>query len=987
MLTAYSGSSGTDLWVLNLAGSTPTESQNICAPLGIYTPDFASAAVTSDGNYAFVVDANASNDGLYGLNEITVGTSNFSSKYEPNTSLSAVAVCGNDVIAAGSNTAYDFPISGSSLGTPTSVSIGGIATYIGCGPNNAIVGLNGGGADYFTLGSSSSTAINPPSGVTLTAINSSTTFSNGLFMTDGTSSNNIWLANGAGVFKTGAKLSGAESAFAFIDTNSPVVTNNSTINSGNASTSIPTNGTSGGEAVVYQLDNTPQTRTSTAGQQNDSQSSNNCSSQDLPSQAATHDPAAASNIMKSSCSLNVMVGKPFDSQGGNNTSTQNGSQSTASQLGGNTVSGNGNTTDPGKPVNSGTGNFTYQLPGITVPGVGPDLSFIPTYNSAENATTGQSNGSFDLGYGFSASPEVGLDISGSNATITQENGAQVSFSQSPCTSGLYSLDSGDVLGLGSPWCSSLDIQAGFYSNSSTSTYSFVRLAPTYEVFTYCNNSSGCTAGSNTYSNLQLETVSDKNGESLTVTYISGGSGQCPVGDSCIQYAKPNGQTTDRYLYIVENSGQVVSVSDGAHTITLTYCTSLTSVCATGDLLNYQLSSPAPTGGSITTPFSLKWEFQYDENNNLNAMNKVSNITNSTINDAAVTYADSALPTACQGAFGWVDSETDAMSETTTVSYCNYNTSTLTGQVDVTDPDNNSTLFTYFNGALFIETKGYGSSTPSTTAWERDPGSLMAYYVYDPNKNREIYSVDSFGRITSFTDAEGNASLFGFDESSLTASDFKHFYTPNWSASSVPVYESSPPNPSVVSVNGFDSNGNLTCTIEDSDASSSDSNNLYTVTPDESGSTCSDSDTDTGSSQPEPVTSYAWCTSGCPTGYLAGEMESATDPKGNTTNYSYDSSGDLADVKNALSNDTSFNYCSEAAPYSASCTLFLPPGGSSGITYTFAPGQLEYTITPNGNAASCSGSGCIPYETTEAFDPLGQVVESVSPPEYGRSIRR
>ena len=80
----------------------------------------------------------------------------------------------------------------------------------------------------------------------------------------------------------------------------------------------------------------------------------------------------------------------------------------------------------------------------------------------------------------------------------------------------------------------------------------------------------------------------------------------------MEYEAPSG----RYLLFEENSSnQVTKVTDSVHNLTLTYCTTTTSSCATGDLQTAALSSASVSDNSDST--SHTWSFGYDETNSLN----------------------------------------------------------------------------------------------------------------------------------------------------------------------------------------------------------------------------------------------------------------------------------------------------------------------------------------------------------------------------------
>jgi uncharacterized protein DUF6531 len=81
------------------------------------------------------------------------------------------------------------------------------------------------------------------------------------------------------------------------------------------------------------------------------------------------------------------------------------------------------------PVNDETGEFWHTFGDLSVPGRGPGLDLTRTYSSSATslATTGLFGPGWFWSYGMS------LGVSGSTVTVTQENGSQVSFTQTGST--------------------------------------------------------------------------------------------------------------------------------------------------------------------------------------------------------------------------------------------------------------------------------------------------------------------------------------------------------------------------------------------------------------------------------------------------------------------------------------------------------------------------------------------------------------------------
>ncbi len=75
------------------------------------------------------------------------------------------------------------------------------------------------------------------------------------------------------------------------------------------------------------------------------------------------------------------------------------------------------------PIDCSSGNFWHRFAGLAVAGRGMALDFDFTYNSDASAEDGS------LGFGFTHSYAMRVTTSGTTATVHQENGAQVPFTQ------------------------------------------------------------------------------------------------------------------------------------------------------------------------------------------------------------------------------------------------------------------------------------------------------------------------------------------------------------------------------------------------------------------------------------------------------------------------------------------------------------------------------------------------------------------------------
>jgi RHS repeat-associated protein len=581
----------------------------------------------------------------------------------------------------------------------------------------------------------------------------------------------------------------------------------------------------------------------------------------------------------------------------------------------------------GEPVNIATGNYTETLPPVSVAGVGVPLSFSPTYNSARRSSTGPLN----LGGGWSSGPELGLAVSGSSATVTEENGAAVPFVQ-PTTTSPFVCPGATVAvdAAATAWCASPRVQAALFHNAS-GTWTFDRFTPTYESSTFS-------------ATFQLTALTDGDGNASNVTYPAAGSGGCPTGGSiasCVIVTAPYPTTGARHLTSeLNSSGQVIATTDSIHTYTFTYCTTNTSTCAIGDLASAAL---AASGSAITDTATRTWSFTYDETSGLNAL--------ATLTDprhiAAVTntYDDASTsdPT-----LGWVTKQTDGMSLATTFNDTALNPATGTGAVLVTDPYKRSTLYSFAGFELVAKTTGYGTSVSATTVFNRDPATGMLTELIDPDGHVSQFSIDATGRITGFEDAIGNSVSVTYPSTSTLGSGAINpaFLQP------LTVLNASG---TTQVINTYNNDGSL---------------NTVTVNP----------------SYPSPpgasakVTTDTVCQSSC-TGFVPGELESVDDPNSQTTTYGYDTSGDVTSVSDPLAHVTTSVYdqvgqlwC-QATPndYVAPTRISCPALGGAyvagtAITTYDALGQVATTKDENANTTGSVHDG--DGNLTTATDGLG-----------------
>ena len=212
------------------------------------------------------------------------------------------------------------------------------------------------------------------------------------------------------------------------------------------------------------------------------------------------------------------------------------------------------------PIDTATGNFWHVFDDVDIPGRGLPLNIIRTYNSTSASTNGP------LGYGWQLNQGMSLSLSGTSpnevATITQDNGSQVTFNQ-PAT--------------GTSWPPSAPRFIASLTQNADGTWTFVRQAQ--DTFTFS------AAG-------QLTRAVDRNGYATTYSYT--GSALTGITDSA-----------GRSLTMGWTGSLITSVTDA----NVTPSRSVT----------YQYNDG---NGNLTDVFDVNgnhWQFTYDTSHRLTVM--------------------------------------------------------------------------------------------------------------------------------------------------------------------------------------------------------------------------------------------------------------------------------------------------------------------------------------------------------------------------------
>jgi RHS repeat-associated protein len=695
----------------------------------------------------------------------------------------------------------------------------------------------------------------------------------------------------------------------------------------------------------------------------------------------------------------------------------------------------------GDPVNSANGDYSDTYTDAKVGVFGPPLSFARTYDSSMAQAQATAGTPGPLGYGWTDNWNLSLSVSSGTVTISQANGAQVTF-KAPSGGSCSSPYVGS--GASGTYCALPDVTASLTYSSASSTYTFVTHNP-YQSYTF--NSSG-----------QLSGESGPGGATLTLAgnTPAPGSGNCPSGaSSCMTVTSASG----RALVIGSNSsGFVTSVTDPlARRWLYAYCSPPSSTCSSGDLV--QVTDPR---GKVTT-------YTYDEgNSNSSLTHDLLTVTRPNGQPGAVDAGDKLVNV--YNSSGLVTSQTDPAGNQTTFDYSHLDSSG-TGYTLVTDPDGNQTQYRYNNHVLVGRVLGYGSSSPSTWTYRPDPSTLLDDSVIDPNNNETDYLYNRNGDLITKINPLGavwSYSYNDFDQPTCAALPLSNTLCSTLSApAAIPAGSStiSPPSsapPKYVTYSQYDTNGNpiwtTTGDYNPGSSSASQSRTSYQLYNGESVTLGGSNDSCTASAPDSSlacatinpdgvVTQLGYDSSGdvnsaaTPDGNSGGELatttsvydsdgelSSVTAPDGNlagataatyttsygynddgqlttktvshtggsitarTTSYGYDDNGNQISVTDPRSKETDYKYTPDDQ-----LTLVTDPDNQKTLTCYDGDGQIAETVPAVGVAAnsltpaSCPSSYPSGYgnrlaadATTYSYDPLGDKTTITSPAPAGQT---
>ncbi len=330
-------------------------------------------------------------------------------------------------------------------------------------------------------------------------------------------------------------------------------------------------------------------------------------------------------------------------------------------------------------------------------------------------------------------------------TVTQPGGAQATFyAQSGGTCAApYNVAGG--------YCAlPVFSDASLTDNTGSETYTFIP-SPGADTYTYSWNG-------------QLITESDPAGDTLTITYQSPapGSGNCPAtATSCETITAASG----RALVIGSNgSGLITSVTDPM-----------------GRDWSYGYANANLT--TVTDPMSKVTSYAYGQGSTGNPL-LASDLLAMTAPNAQPGGPDAGDATVnVYNAAGQVTSQADPMGFKTTFSYCVnaasgncMDAATGTGFVTVTDPDGNTTVYGYTEGAQTSQSAWTAGTTLSSeqdyvlaqTASGPDAGTQLAKMTADGQGNITTNTFDAAGNNTSSSTPDGIGTQTGTTTDSFTS---------------------------------------------------------------------------------------------------------------------------------------------------------------------------------------------------------------------------
>jgi len=599
-----------------------------------------------------------------------------------------------------------------------------------------------------------------------------------------------------------------------------------------------------------------------------------------------------------------------------------------------------------EPINTATGNFTYEHTDLTVPGPGLSFNFERFYNHQDDY-----EGVFGKGWRHSYEMRASEDDDGS-VIISWPNGHYDKYEIDgsdyvPKLPGVYNtlvkngdntftLTRTDQLKYNFAVNGKLESIVDRNGNTITLTYSATgKLSAITDavsrLFTIAYNENGRLASLtdpisrvinyNLDSNNNLISVTDANEHTTQFLYDS--------KHRITKIINPRGYTLlentyDEYNRVIEQKdAKNNSTSFDYKTVDLVTpwgtVAAYTGVTEVNDPLGhitkheYDGLSRLPT---VTAADSSITESQYDENDNRTAW------TDEVDNTTDYQYDSQ----------GNVIQKTDTASSTTSIAYDSYN-----NPLQKTDALGNTTSYTYDSYGNLIDTNDPLGQITHRTYFNNG----LVHTVTDPNGNMTTYDYDSYGNLTTITDSLGRVTTYTYDLAGRKLSqanplgqitEYQYDATDN-------LISVTDPNDRITSYE-YDENGNK---IRERYPDGNDREFIY----DEMDLLVA------GTDEAGFITTYQYD--------ALGHLVEVSDPCSNITSYTYDDVGNRISTTNARENTTTYVYDSRGNQ----TDVYDPNGGHTIYEYD-ALNRRTKVIDPLGNQAQ--------YE----YDVLGRVTKVIDP---------
>ena len=584
----------------------------------------------------------------------------------------------------------------------------------------------------------------------------------------------------------------------------------------------------------------------------------------------------------------------------------------------------------GDPINTATGNYTYQHTDLTMAGRGMSFAFTRTYN-AQDGSPGP------MGAGWTHSYMASFVQNSDNSiTIRTPDGQVLIF---------------DSIG-------------GSYVSRFNNVYSTLQ-SPSSGLFVLTTKNQV----SYRFSNSQLTAVSDRNGNAIQLTYSNGVLTAItdPVGRRLVVSADPTGRITGildpagrglQYQY--DGAGNLVGFTDAnGGKFTYTYDGSHRMLTAVDPQNNTFLTNTYDGSGRVISQadgMGNRWTYAYDSGSLLTTITDPNGKISTHLHDSKfelMTVTDT---------FGKNEQyQYDALGNRTSVQNRNGNTSQysydLSGNVIAAiDPQSNVQAAAYdFQNNPVSRTDALGNQ--ATFSYDSN-GNLLA--SIDPLGNKTVFTYDTFGQLLSKTDAEGRTTKYAYD----AAGNLVQQTDPQGNKTTF-TYDSVGRRLTITDANGsttttaYDANNNVvsvTDPLGNKTQYSYDGNNNRVKVIDPRGK----------------ATVYAYDGN--------YKQVSTTDALGNTVSNAYDKLRNLVSVTDQRGNTTRYSYDSENRVISTADPL----GNTTTYAHDAAGNRIKVT-DPLGNATTytydslnrlVSTKDALGNSVASAFDSAGRLTKKI-----------